>query len=83
MRSPGRWPQLSPTPPRTQPQRLADRAISGIRSQSKRLRGGPEQAALPARVPGDFAQLWTRRWYGEHDLGRALRHPHLPSVGPR
>jgi hypothetical protein len=75
VRSPGRWPTLSPPPMRSQPKRLADRAISGIRSQSQRLRGAAEPAALPGRVPGEFAQLWTRRWYGEHDLARALRRP--------
>lgn len=76
--SPGRWPTLSPTAIRSQPSRLADRAIAGIRTQSKRLPkhlanrlgGGPEQSALPATVPGEFAALWTRRWYGEHDLDR-------------
>jgi hypothetical protein len=68
--SPGRWPHLLVTPPRSQPKRLADRAIAGMRSQAARLPGGAEPAALPARVPGEFAQLWTRRWYGEHDLGR-------------
>lgn len=73
--SPGRWPQLSVTEPRSQPTRLADRAISGIRTQSKRIGstlgltvGGREQPALPARVPGRFAQQWTARWYGEHEL---------------
>jgi hypothetical protein len=84
-RSPGRWPQLDISEPRSQPKRLADRAISGIRSQSKRLVTGigglgatgssgssaREQPALPARVSGRFAQQWTARWYGEHErLGR-------------
>lgn len=74
-RSPGRWPQLDLVEPRSQPTRLADRAISGIRSQSKRLASSlgsaREQAALPARVPGRFAQQWTARWYGERErLGR-------------
>jgi hypothetical protein len=74
--TPGRWPQLLVTAPRSQPKRLADRAIAGIRSQAARLPGGgAEPAALPARVPGEFAQLWTRRWYGEHDLGRTPRQP--------
>jgi hypothetical protein len=72
--SPGRWPTLSPTAIRSQPSRLADRAIAGIRSQSKRLPlrlgGGPEPSALPAAVPGEFATLWTRRWYAEHELVR-------------
>lgn len=71
--SPGRWPQLVITAPRSQPKRLADRAIAGIRSQAAKLPGGSkasEPAALPARVPGEFAQLWTRRWYAEHDLSR-------------
>jgi hypothetical protein len=70
-RSPGRWPQLQ-IGPRSQPTRLADRAIAGIRSQSQRLAstviggGGTREAlALPARVPGRFAQQWTSRWYGE------------------
>jgi hypothetical protein len=73
--SPGRWPHLLVTAPRSnQPKRLADRAIAGMRSQAARLPGASraEPAALPARVPGEFAQLWTRRWYGgEHDLGRS------------
>lgn len=71
--SPGRWPQLSftPSPVRSQPKRMADRAISGIRSQANKLRGATEPLALPARVPGEFASLWTRRWYGEQDLVRA------------
>ena len=70
VRSPGRWPTLSPIPiaNRSQTTRLADRAIAGIRSQSRRLPlrlgGGPEPGALPATVPGEFAPLWTRRWYG-------------------
>lgn len=80
-RSPGRWPQLSPTAPRAQPSRLADRAIASIRDQSRRLRPAPAQAALPARVPGEFAQLWTRRWYGEHALGP--QSPSSLSLGPR
>src|SRR5690606_41285460 len=41
--SPGRWPQLSVTEPRSQPTRLADRAISGIRSQSKRIGSRSEE----------------------------------------
>ncbi len=74
-RSPGRWPQLSVTEVRSAPTRLADRAISGIRTQSKRLTSlgaaTREQPALPARVSGRFAQQWTARWYGEHErLGR-------------
>jgi hypothetical protein len=76
--SPGRWPQLLVTTPRSQPKRLADRAIAGIRTQAAKLPGGArssEPAALPARVPGEFAQLWTRRWYGEHDLARPIRQP--------
>ena len=79
-RSPGRWPQLV-VAPRSQPTRLADRAIAGIRTQSKRLAGNVafgfggggarELPALPARVPGRFAQHWTARWYAEHErLGR-------------
>lgn len=68
--SPGRWPQLLVTPARSSPKRLADRAIAGIRSQAARLPGWAEPAALLARVPGEFAQLWTRRWYGEHEIGR-------------
>lgn len=71
--SPGRWPQLSPTAPLSQPKRLADRAIAGIRGPARRLRGAPEPAALPARVPGPFAQLWTRQWYGEHELAARRR----------
>jgi hypothetical protein len=75
--TPGRWPQLLGTAQTTyrgsQPKRLADRAIAGIRSQAARLPGGAEPAALPARVPGEFAQLWTRRWYGEHELGRTIQ----------
>jgi hypothetical protein len=74
--SPGRWPQLVITAPRSQPKRLADRAIAGIRSQAAKLPGSSkssEPAALPARVPGEFAQLWTRRWYGEHDLARPIQ----------
>ena len=82
-RSPGRWPSLSPTATRSQPSRLADRAIAGIRSQSKRLRGGPEQSALPAVVPGEFASLWTRRWYGEHELGRPRQPSQRSSAGRR
>jgi hypothetical protein len=80
-----RWPQLLVTDARAQPTKLADRAISGIRSQSQRLASGianlartpardsasrssgAERPALPARVPGRFAQQWTARWYGEHD----------------
>jgi hypothetical protein len=75
--SPGRWPQLLITAPRSQPKRLADRAIAGIRTQAARLPGArsSEVAALPARVPGEFAQLWTRSWYGEHDLSRPIRQP--------
>jgi hypothetical protein len=72
--TPIRWPQLTVTEPRSQPTRLADRAISGIRTQSKRigstlgLTGAREQQlALPARVPGRFAQQWTARWYGEQE----------------
>jgi hypothetical protein len=76
-RSPGRWPQLQ-LGPRNHPTRLADRAIAGIRSQSRRLAstvvgggGAREALALPARVPGRFAQQWTSRWYGELErLGR-------------
>ncbi len=72
--TPGRWPQLLIAAPRTQPKRLADRAIAGIRSQAARLPGGVEPAALPARVPGEFASLWTRRWYGgEHEVGRTIQ----------
>lgn len=84
--SPGHWPQLSVSEPKGQPTRLADRAIAGIRTQSKRLgrlgRLGStlglaatrEQPALPARVPGRFAQHWTARWYGEHErFGLAAR----------
>ncbi|KIG12843.1 hypothetical protein DB30_00961 [Enhygromyxa salina] len=67
--SPGRWPTLSLAATRSQPPRLADRAIAGIRSQTKRLRA-PLPNALPAPVPGEFAALWTQRWYGEHELGR-------------
>lgn len=81
VQSPGRWPQLLITAPRTQPKRLADRAISGIRSQAARLPGtsrSSEPAALPARVPGEFAQLWTRSWYGEHDLGRPTQPGRQP-----
>ena len=74
-RSPGRWPLLRPAVAPSQPSRLADRAIAGIRSQAARVRPSPK--ALPARVPGEFAQLWTRRWYGEHDPIARL------SVGPR
>jgi hypothetical protein len=89
--SPGRWPQLSVTEPRSQPTRLADRAISGIRAQSKRLSSGigstlglpaaREQPALPARVPGRFAQQWTARWYGE--LERAGSARRMASAEPR
>lgn len=81
--SPGRWPQLSVTAPHRHPTRLADRAIAGIRSQSKGLiglaagAGGREQAALPARVPGRFAQIWTARWFGDHELVPSS------SLGPR
>lgn len=84
--TPGRWPQLNVTEPRTPPTRLADRAISGIRSQSKRITTGigstlgltsgastASGAALPARVPGRFAQQWTARWYGEHERLGAVR----------
>jgi hypothetical protein len=81
VQSPGRWPQLLVTAPRSQPKRLADRAIAGIRSQAARLPGtsrSPEPAALPARVPGEFAQLWTRSWYGEHDLGRPTQPGRQP-----
>jgi hypothetical protein len=77
---PIRWPQLVVTEPRSQPTRLADRAISGIRTQSKKLgstlglTGAREQLALPARVPGRFAQHWTARWYGEQErIGKAQR----------
>jgi hypothetical protein len=74
MNSPGRWPMLSLAATRSQPPRLADRAIAGIRSQSQRLPkllgGAPQLSALPATVPGEFAALWTQRWYGEHDLDR-------------
>jgi hypothetical protein len=77
--SPGRWPQLLITAPRSStPKRLADRAIAGIRTQAARLPGSSkasEPAALPARVPGEFAQLWTRSWYGEHELSRPIRQP--------
>ncbi len=71
-RSPGRWPLIDLHATRSPPPRLADRAISGIRSQSKRLAGlagGParEQPALPARVGGRFAAQWTARWYAEHE----------------
>lgn len=38
--SAGRWPQLSVTAARSQPTRLADRAIAGIRTQSKRVTSG-------------------------------------------
>jgi hypothetical protein len=75
--SPGRWPTLHLAEPRSQPTRLADRAITGIRTQSKRigstlgsnlgLLGPRELPALPARVPGRFASQWTARWYGEHE----------------
>jgi hypothetical protein len=81
VQSPGRWPQLLVTTPRAQPKRLADRAIAGIRSQAARLPGpskSSEPAALPARVPGEFAQLWTRSWYGEHDLGRPTQPGRQP-----
>lgn len=82
VRSPGRWPQLILTAPRSQPKRLADRAIAGIRTQAAKLPGSSrssEPAALPARVPGEFAQLWTRRWYGgEHDLGRPIQPGRQP-----
>lgn len=83
--SPGRWPQLDITEPRSQPTRLADRAIAGIRTQSQRLSSGigstlglvsstsGTAAALPARVPGRFAQQWTARWYGEHERVGAAR----------
>ena len=71
---PGRWPELSLTVTRSQPKRLADRAISGIRSKrAQLLAGGKTQAALPARVPGRFAQVWTRRWYGERERGLRSR----------
>jgi hypothetical protein len=86
VQSPGRWPQLLVTAPRSQPKRLADRAIAGIRTQAARLPGTAkvgEVAALPARVPGEFAQLWTRRWYGEHDLGRASQPGGQPRAQPR
>lgn len=68
--SPGRWPQLDgsvarPRPVGRSPKRLADRAISSIRTQHQRLTNSGPRAALPARVPGPFATLWTQRWYGE------------------
>ncbi len=81
VQSPGRWPQLLITTPRAQPKRHADRAIAGIRSQAAKLPGtsrSPEPAALPARVPGEFAQLWTRSWYGEHDLARPTQPGRQP-----
>lgn len=87
--SPGRWPTLQLPATQGQSKRLADRAISGLRSQATRLQGqvssrlvsglgsglgarAAAPAALPARVPGEFASLWTRDWYGEHDLGRFM-----------
>lgn len=89
--SPGRWPQLTVTEPRSQPTRLADRAIAGIRTQSKRITSGigstlglpspREQPALPARVPGRFAQQWTARFYGEHERVGPTRR--VASAEPR
>lgn len=81
VQSPGRWPQLLVMAPRSQPKRLADRAIAGIRTQAARLPGASrssEPAALPARVPGEFAQLWTRRWYAEHDSIRLTQPGRQP-----
>ncbi|MFO7567469.1 MAG: hypothetical protein R6X02_32800 [Enhygromyxa sp.] len=83
----GRWPQLHVAEPRSQPTRLADRAISGIRTQSRRLgstlglASAREHLALPARVPGRFAQQWTARWYGEHELRSPPRR--VASLEPR
>ncbi len=62
--SPGAWPQLDLPPARVTRAGLADRAIAGIRSHGQRLRGAKVPRALPARVPGPFAAVWTRRWYG-------------------
>lgn len=66
--SPGRWPSLSlatgAAGKRRGPAALADRAIAGIRSQGQRL-ARRSTRALPARVPGRFATLWTQRWYRE------------------
>jgi hypothetical protein len=61
---PGRWPELSFAVTRSQPRRLADRAISGIRSARAQLRPNPRPALAP-RIPGRFARLWTERWYAE------------------
>ena len=80
-RSPGRWPTLELGHP-AEPTRLADRAIAGLRNHGQRLqraarssRRGGALAALPARVSGRFAGLWTERWYGEHQSLSRVRQP--------